>query len=486
MRIKGYGIVLVSAIGFLLSGCMVGPRYAKPAVPVTPYFEETEEWKEGDGWKVAQPDDDLIRGKWWELYGDARLNEIEEQVDSSNQDLKIAEANLRQARAAIRFNRASQAPTIGSTPSISDIRDSANQPYFPPSLANNGSGEFILPLDLSYEVDLWGRVRRSVAAAKQRAQASAADLQTARLSLHAEVAIDYFEIRSADAQERLLNDTVKAYTEALRLTQNRFEGGAAPKSDVAQAETQLKTAQVLASDITVQRAQYEHALAILIGKPPAVFHLAASPLNLVAPVLPSVPITLPARLLERRPDIAAAERRMASNNEQIGIAKAAYYPTLNLAAIAGLEGSSILNWFSWPSRLWAVGPQLSETLFDGGRRRATSESARAGYDAAVAGYRQTVLDAFQQVEDNLVVLRVLSTESAQQQQATSAAEESLKLFQNRYAGGVDTYLQVVTSQTTALTNERNDIDILRRRLEANVLLIKAVGGGWDVSNLPPS
>ena len=365
MRMRGYGIILVSAIGFLLSACMVGPRYVKPAVPVTPNFEETEEWKEGDGWKVAQPDDDLIRGKWWELYGDARLNELEEQVDSSNQDLKIAEANLRQARAAIRFNRASQAPTIGSSPSISDIRDSANQPYFPSSSANNGTGEFILPVDLSYEVDLWGRVRRSVAAAKQRAQASAADLQTARLSLHAEVAIDYFEIRSADAQERLLNDTVKAYTEALRLTQNRFEGGASPKSDVAQAETQLKAAQVLASDITVQRAQYEHALAILIGKSPAAFHLAVSPLNLVAPVLPSVPVTLPARLLERRPDIAAAERRMASNNEQIGIAKAAYYPTLNLAAIAGLEGSSILNWFSWPSRLWAVGPQLSETLFDG-------------------------------------------------------------------------------------------------------------------------
>src|ERR1700684_4281289 len=266
---RRYGVVLLSAMGFLLSGCMVGPRYAKPAVPVTPYFEETEEWKEGDGWKVAQPDDDLIRGKWWELYGDARLNELEEQVDSSNQDLKIAEANLRQARAAIRFNRASQAPTIGSSPSISDIRDSANQTYFPSRSVHNVSGDFILPLDMSYEVDLWGRVRRSVAAARQQAQASAADLQTARLSLHAEVAIGYFEVRSADAQERLLNDTVKAYTEALRLTQNRFEGGGAPKSDVAQAQTQLKAAQVLASDITVQRAQYEHALAILIGQPPA-------------------------------------------------------------------------------------------------------------------------------------------------------------------------------------------------------------------------
>jgi len=332
---------------------------------VTPNFEETEALKEGDGWKVAQPDDELIRGKWWELYGDPTLNDIEDQVDSSNQDLKIAEANLRQARAAIRFNRASQAPTIGSSPSISDIRASANKPYFPSSSVNNGSGDFILPLDLSYEVDLWGRVRRSVAAARQQAQASAADLRTSRLSLHAEVAIDYFEVRSADAQERLLNDTVKAYTEALRLTQNRFEGGAAPKSDVAQAKTQLEDAKVLASDVTVQRAQYEHALAILTGKPPAAFHLAVSPLNLVRP-LPSVPVTLPARLLERRPDIAAAERRMASANEQIGIAKSAYYPTLNLAATAGLEGSSILNWLTWPSRFWGVGPQLSETLFDAG------------------------------------------------------------------------------------------------------------------------
>src|SRR3984893_6336491 len=253
MRMRRYGIVLVSAIGFLLSGCMVGPRYAKPAVPVTPNFEETEALIGGDGWKVAQPDDDLIRGKWWELYGDATLNEIEDQVDSSNQDLRIAEANLRQARAAIRFNRASQAPTVGSSPSISDIRPSANKPYFPPSSVNNGSGDFILPLDLSYEVDLWGRVRRSVAAAKQQAQASAADLQTAPLSLHAEVAIDYFEVRSGAAQERLLKDTVKAYAEALRLTQSRFEGGASPKSDVAQAQTQLQAAEVLASDITVQR-----------------------------------------------------------------------------------------------------------------------------------------------------------------------------------------------------------------------------------------
>src|ERR1700735_4984307 len=400
MRMRHCGVVLASAIGCFLSGCMVGPRYAKPTVPLTPNFLETEERKEAEGWKVAQPHDDLIRGKWWELYGDRTLNEIEEQVDSSNQDLKIAEANLRQARAAIRFNRPSQAPTIGTSPSISDIRDSANQPYFPSSSVNNGSGDFVLPFDLSYEVDLWGRVRRSVAAAKQQAQASAADLETARLSLHAEVAVDYFEVRSADAQEQLLTATVDAYSKALELTKNRFEGGAAPKSDVVQAQTQLDAARVLVIEIKIQRAQYEHALAVLTGKPPAAFSLAPIPLNVQTPHLPSVPVTLPAQLLERRPDIAAAERRMAAANEKIGIAQAAYYPTLNLAAVAGLEGSSLLNWFNGPSRFWAVGPGMSETLFDGGRRRATTESARAGYDGSIANYRQTVLASFQQIEDN--------------------------------------------------------------------------------------
>jgi NodT family efflux transporter outer membrane factor (OMF) lipoprotein len=463
---------------------MVGPKYSKPNVPSAPAFKETSEWKGGDGWKVAQPNDAALRGKWWELYGDAKLNELEEQVDPSNQTLKEAEANFRQARAAIRFNRAAEAPTIGVAPSISAVRASANQPYFTQSLVNNGSGQFTLPVDLSYEVDLWGRIRRAVTASKEQAQASAADLDTVRLSLHAELAIDYFEVRSADAQKQLLDATVKAYSDALQLTQYRFEGGASPKADVAQAQTQLDETRVQASDIMVQRAQYEHALAILIGKPPAQFRLSPLPINVQPPALPDTPVTLPAQLLERRPDIAETERRMAAANEQIGIAKAAYYPTLNIAAVAGLEGSSLLNWFNWPSRFWAVGPTLSETIFDAGRRRATTESALAAYDGTVANYRQTVLNAYQQVEDNLVALHILNTESTQQHSATASAEESLQLSQNRYAGGVDTYLQVVIWQTTALTNERNDIDIMRRRLEANVLLIKALGGGWDTGNLP--
>ena len=478
------GLISAAALLLFSTGCMVGPKYSRPSAPTAPAFKETSEWKEGDGWKVAQPNDSALRGKWWELYGDTTLNELEEQVDPSNQTLKEAEANFRQARTAIRFNRAAEAPTIGVAPSISTVRASANQPYFVPSLANNGTGDFTLPVDLSYEVDLWGRIRRTVTAAKEQAQASAADLDTVRLSLHAEVAIDYFEVRNADAQKQLLDDTVKAYSDALQLTKYRFEGGAAPKADVAQAQTQLDQTRVQASDIMVQRAQFEHALAILIGKPPAEFHLPPLPINIQAPVLPEPPVTLPAQLLERRPDIAEAERRMAAANEQIGIAKAAYYPTLNIAAVVGLEGTSVLNWFNWPSRFWAVGPTLSETLFDAGRRRATTESALAAYDGNVATYRQTVLNAYQQVEDNLVALHILNTESTQQHSATASAEESLQLSQNRYAGGVDTYLQVVIWQTTALTNERNDIDIMRRRLEANVLLIKALGGGWDTSRLP--
>jgi NodT family efflux transporter outer membrane factor (OMF) lipoprotein len=481
---NGFLVFVASSAVLLLSGCMVGPKYVKPPAPAPSSFKETAQWRAADGWKIAQPKDGALRAKWWELYHDPELNELEEQVDPANQTLKIAEANFRQARAAIRFNRSALAPTVAVAPNISSIRASANQPYFPSSLVSNGTGDLSLPVDLSYEVDLWGRIRRSVTAAREQAQASDADLQTVRLSLHAEVALNYFEVRSADAQEQLLDDTVKAYSEALDLTKDRFKGGVAPEEDVSEAETQLNSTRVQASDITVQRAQYEHALAILVGKAPAEFSLPAKPLTAQSPTLPVVPVVLPAQLLERRPDVASAERLMAAANEQIGIAKAAYYPTLSIPVTAGLEGNSFLNWFTWPSRFWAVGGSLSETLFDAGKRRATTETTLAGYDATVADYRQTVLSAFQQVEDNLVALHVLNTESEQQHVATASAQESLQLSQNRYDGGVDTYLQVVIWQTAALTNERNDIDIRRRRLEANVLLIKALGGGWNVSQLP--
>ena len=296
--------------------------------------------------------------------------------------------------------------------------------------------------------------------------------------------MDYFGLRTEDAQTQLLQDTVKAYEQALQLTQDRFEGGAAPQSDVAQARTQLDQARVQLTDIEVQRTQYEHAIAVLIGKPPADLTLPPTPLNITAPVIPRIPGTVPAVLLERRPDIAGDERRMASANEQIGIAQAAFYPTLSLSAVAGLQGTSALNWFNWPSRFWAVGPTFSQTLFDAGRRRSVKNLTEAQYDGTVANYRQTVLTAFQQVEDNLAALRVLSNEAQQQHEATASAEQSLDLFETRYEGGVDTYLQVVTWQTAALFNQRNDLDIMQRRLDASVLLIKALGGGWDTTQLP--
>jgi NodT family efflux transporter outer membrane factor (OMF) lipoprotein len=477
------GIVALLLVLLLvaLGGCTVGPKYVKPGVPTSPTFKEEvpASFKESDQWQPAQPADQAKRGKWWEIFGDPQLNNLEEQIASSNQTLKVAEARFREARAAIRFNRASQFPTITTSPSASYVKNSDFSTSFHVQQASKG--DFVLPFDLSYEIDLWGRVRRSVAAAREEAQATAADYETAKLSLEAELAMDYFELRSADAQKKLLDDTVKAYTDNLMLTETRFKGGVAPRADVAQAQTQLDTTRVQDTDVTVQRAQFEHAIAILIGKPPAEFSLAAARLDCQPP---NTPIGLPSELLQRRPDIAATERRVAEANQQIGIARAAYFPTVTLGGTAGFAGTQGSNWFSWPSGFWAVGPALAETLFDAGRRRANSETARANYDAAVATYRQTSLTAFQEVEDNVAALRILENEALQQQEAVASSKDSLQLFTNRYKGGVDTYLQVITAQTTELANERNAIDIQRRRMDASVLLIKALGGGWDASHLP--
>jgi NodT family efflux transporter outer membrane factor (OMF) lipoprotein len=468
-------LVAFGLAALLLGGCMVGPDYVKPDATSTPAY------KESDGWKVAQPSDALPRGAWWDLFNDPVLHDLEEQVAVANQDLKVAEARLREARAAVRFNRAGLFPTISTTFGPSTVRESANQPFLSSGSRGGHSGDILLSLDMSYEVDLWGRVRRTVNAARRESQATAADLETARLSLQAELAIDYFELRAADAQQQLLDETVKAFADALRLTENRFRGGAAPQADVAQAQTQLDTTRVQATDIAVQRAQLEHAIAILIGRPPAAFGLPARPLDHRPP---DVPTGVPSQLLERRPDIAAAERRVAEANEQIGIARAAYYPTVLLNASVGFEGSSFGNLMNASSLIWSVGASITQTIFDGGRRRATSEAARAAYDATVAGYRQTTLNAFQQVEDNLVALRVLEQEAQQQRRAVESAQLSLQLFTNRYRGGVDNYLQVITAQTVALQNQRNEIDILRRRIDASVLLVKALGGGWTVADLP--
>jgi NodT family efflux transporter outer membrane factor (OMF) lipoprotein len=484
--------VLLPVAALLLNGCMVGPKYVKPSVPMTPAFKEagpdtnpdanSNASKESVNWQVAQPADAAKRGDWWAIFGDAELNVLEPQVAENNQNLKAADARFREARALIRFNHASLFPTVGVAPFAGGARESSNQPYFNVNTHNgSGVGVIELPVDLNYEIDVWGRVRRTVSAAREEAQASAGDRQTVTLSLQAELAVDYFEARSADAQEKLLNDTVTAYEEAYRITRNRFEGGVSPKSDVDQAETQLEAAKVQARDITLQRALFEHAIAILLGKPPASFSLPDAPLDARPPAIPP---GLPSDLLERRPDIAAAERRVAEANDRIGIARAAFYPTISLNGTVGFEGSSFANLFNPASFLWSIGPTLSQTVFDAGRRAAVSEQANASYDETVANYRQTTLTAFQQVEDNLVALRVLNQEATNQHQATRAAQSAEQIFNNRYVGGLDTYLQVVTAQTTALTNERNDIDIMRREMDASVLLIKALGGGWNVTSLP--
>jgi NodT family efflux transporter outer membrane factor (OMF) lipoprotein len=463
---------------------MVGPKYVKPNVPMAPAYKEAtpDMYKENADWHIAQPADAAQRGEWWRIFNDEQLNLLEPQVAANNQNLQAADARFREARALIRFNHASLYPTVLTTPFAGGVRESSYRPYFNVNNQHgNGVGDILLPVDMTYEIDAWGRIRHSVNAAREEAQASAGDRQTVMLSLQAELAVDYFEARTADAQEKLLNDTVKSYEEAYRITSNRFEGGVSPKSDVDQAKTQLEAARVQARDITLQRSQFEHAIAVLLGQPPATFTLANAPLSARPPVIPP---GLPSELLERRPDIASAERRVAEANDRIGIARAAFYPTISLNGTIGVEATSFGNLFNPASILWAIGPTLSQTIFDAGRRAAVSEQANASFDETVANYRQTTLTAFQQVEDNLVALRVLQEEADNQHQATLAAQSAEQIFNNRYVGGLDTYLQVVTAQTTALSNERNDIDIMRRQMDASVLLIKALGGGWNVTDLP--
>ncbi|HEY7307061.1 MAG TPA: efflux transporter outer membrane subunit [Bryobacteraceae bacterium] len=472
--------VFVLVISVMLASCTVGPKYTKPSVPSAPAYSEQPpaSYKEVNGWKNTQPGETLIRGKWWELFGDPELNALEEQVEPANQTLKVAEANFRQARASIKYNRSFLYPTVTAGASISRERISDNSPTgFP----GRGYADFNLPISVSYDADLWGRVRRSITASREQFQGSAADLENVKLQLETELAVDYFEARSLDAQKQLLDDTVVAYQKALQLTQNRFNGGVASKAEVAQAQTQLDQTQAQDIDIGVARAEFQHAIAVLIGKLPEGYSLPVMPLKREPP---EIPVGVPSQLLERRPDISAAERQMAAANEQIGIARSAFFPDLVISATGGLQAGNIVDWFTWPSRYWAVGPQVLQTVFDAGRRRAQLETAEAGYDATVANYRQTSLTAFQEVEDNLSSLRILEQESAKQHEATAAAENSLQLSLNRYKGGLVTYLEVITAQSTALSNERAEVDLLRRRMEASVQLIKALGGGWDTSKLP--
>jgi NodT family efflux transporter outer membrane factor (OMF) lipoprotein len=457
----------------IFTACAVGPDYVRPKAEVPAAYKEAAEWK------VAQPQEAAVRGAWWKIFQDPQLDALEEQVNISNQNVAIAEAQFRQARAVVQAARAGYFPTVAIGASATRSLGSSN--------AGNALGtanqvsDLLLTGTASWEPDIWGKVRRTVEASQAGAQASAADLESIRLSTQAALAQDYFQLCALDAQKKLLEATVAAYQKSLDLTNRRYASGVSSKADVLQAETQLKTTQAQAIDVGVQRAQLEHAVALLVGKPASVLSIPVTPLA-ATPV--AVPFGIPSELLERRPDIAAAERRLAAANAQIGVAKAAYFPNIILSATGGFESSHLFDWLSWPSRLWSVGLALTETVFDAGLRSALTDQARAAYDATVASYRQTVLGGFQEVEDNLAALRILEDESRIQGEAVSAARRSVELSMNQYRAGTISYLDVVTVQAILLVNERTAIDILGRRMAASVLLIKAIGGGWNSSTLP--
>jgi NodT family efflux transporter outer membrane factor (OMF) lipoprotein len=475
----GLRLVLCAVAG----GCAVGPDYQRPAAPSAPaaFKEAAPPNPPGGAWKPAQPSDAALRGKWWELYNDPRLNDLEEKVTVSNQTLKAAVAQFFAATAQARVARAGYFPTLTAGPSVTHTRESFNQPNTVRGVTKYQFNTFVLQGQASWEPDLWGQVRRTVEQARANAQASAADLANLELSVRSELATDYFDLRGLDTQRKLLQDTALSDADYLKLTQVRFKGGVGTEVDVAQAETQYQSVQAQAIDLGVARAQLEHAIATLIGAPASSFSLAPAPLDVVPPPIPAA---LPSKLLERRPDIAAAERRVAAANAQIGIAIAAYYPNITLGATGGFESGLLGNWLAWPSVLWSLGASAIETLFDAGRRHALTDQARDLYEAQTADYRQSVLVAFQDVEDRLAALRVLNEEAAVETAAVEAARRSLAVSTKRYKGGVTTYLEVLTAQTIQLANERANADITTRQCTASVQLIKALGGGWDTSQLP--
>jgi len=480
---SNFHILAVALIGLiLLKGCDKAPKYAKPTVSTPPSYKEIapDSFKETDNWKFARPKDDVIRGKWWEIYNDSQLSALEDQVDISNQDIALADANFRAARALVRESRSQYFPTVTTSPSIT-VSQQSSRIATSNITTNRVNTVYSLPFDASWEPDLWGRIRNTVLASASEAQATAADLENVRLSVEAELAFDYYEFRALDAEKQLLDSTVADYQQQLDLTRVRLQTGIASDEDVSQAETQLETTQAQATDLGIQRAQLEHAIAVLTGKPASTFSLPSAPLR-VEP--PPIPIGVPSQLLERRPDIAAAERRVAEANAQIGVTKAAFYPALTLSAAAGFETTSIASWFAWPARFFSLGPTLSQTLFDKGRRAAATEGTRAQYDGTVANYRQTVLTAFQEVEDNLATLRILSTELEQQDAAVASAQRTLSISSERYKSGIDSYLNVISAQTTLLTNQRTAVNLQMEQLTASVQLIKALGGGWNASQLP--
>ena len=474
-------VAIVAGTILLLSACTVGPDYVKPSVETPPAYKEAEG---GAKWQIAQPKDDVIRGAWWELFNDPQLNALEAQVVISNQNIAVAEAQYRQALALVQAARAGYFPTVGvngsATRSRTPFTSGGSSGSSRTSSSAGAVNNFLVSGNASWEPDIWGKVRRTVEANEASAQASAADLASIRLSAQTALAQDYFQLCALDAQKKLFAATVSAYQRFLDLTKNRYAGGVSSKADVLQADTQLKTTQAQAIALGVQRAQLEHAIAMLIGKSASVFSIPETPLSLTPP---TIPVSVPSVLLERRPDIAAAERLAAAANAQIGVAEAAYYPNISLTATGGFEGSQLSNWLIWPNRLWSIGAAAAETVFDAGLRSAQTAQARAAYDASVASYRQAVLTGFQEVEDNLAALRLLEEEAMAQDEAVKSARQSLQVSINQYKAGTISALNIITVQTIALNDEQTAVGIAGQRMTASVLLISALGGGWDTSEL---
>jgi NodT family efflux transporter outer membrane factor (OMF) lipoprotein len=465
-QLKTSRMLLLAPLLMALAGCTSGPDYVRSGMDTPAAFKEMQ------GWRPARPVELRMNGKWWEVFSDAQLDRLMEQIDISNQNLAIAEASFRKAMALVQSARAAAYPTM--TLDVSKLRSTTAG-----SAALKDSAT--MSLDAGWEIDVWGRVRRNVESSEASAQATAADLAAARLSAQAQLAQNYLQLRVTDARQQLLDDTVSAYQRSYQMTQNQYAVGVVARSDVIQAQAQLKSAQAQALDNGVQRAQLEHAIALLAGQPASGFSIPTSPLTATAP---PVPLALPSMLLERRPDIAAAERRAAAANAQIGMAQSAYFPDLSLSASGGYQTTSgIVNLFRLPSRIWSLGPQLGQLIFDGGASKAATSQAIAAYDAAVASYRQTVLTAFQEVEDNLAALRILEREAALQDQALQAARQAVTLVLNQYKAGTVSYVSVVTAQATALAGEIAALDILNRRMAASVLLAKALGGDWSERNI---
>ncbi|MGB8030466.1 MAG: efflux transporter outer membrane subunit [Terracidiphilus sp.] len=472
------------------SGCSVGPRYVRPPVQTAPAYKELPQpvANGGDTWQTAKASDGASRGKWWTVFNDSELNELEEKASASNQQITAAVDNFIAARALVRQARSQYFPTLATNPSI--MRTLPSQAQFGGLRAGGSSStgisvntynDFSLPFDASWEPDFWSRVRNSVRASTYAAQASAADLENVRLGVQGELAVDYYELRAQDSLKELLDSTVAAYQEDVELTRSQYNAGLSSDEAVAQAEAQLKAAQAQDTNLGILRAQYEHAIAVLIGQSASAFSLPAKDSE---PDLPAIPVGLPSELLERRPDIASAERAVAQANAEIGVARAAYFPAILLSATGGFGNSSISSWLTWPSRFWSVGPSLAETIFDAGLRKATVNQYRATYDGTVANYQQTVLTAFQQVEDNLASLRILELDIDQQNAATEAAARALQEATTRYKAGLDPYLNVIAAQTALLNDQQTAVTFHMEREVAEIQLIKALGGGWNASQIP--